>query len=273
MPRVAILLCAGYGTRMGALTANTPKPLLPVAGKPILDYLLERLAELDGLEAVHVVSNSRYLERFSAWAEDRRPHLGPDLEVHDDGSTDNRNRRGAVGDLDFVLRRIEPPDAGFETVGSETVAAMVAAGDNILRFSLEPLWRALLERGETHVLGLRETDPELLRRTGVLELGPGGRVVRLHEKPADPPSTWACPSLYGFSAAALARVGPYLAAGHEKDEIGRFVAYLATREPVYAVTVRGERLHVGSPEAYRRADEILRQAAGYYEAACNKSPR
>jgi glucose-1-phosphate thymidylyltransferase len=251
MTHVAILLCAGYGTRMGALTAETPKPLLPVAGKPVLDYLLEQLHELDGLEWIHVVSNSRYAERFRAWAHGWSQRTELELVVHDDGSTSNEDRLGAVGDLDFALRRIDRCDG-----------ALVAAGDNVYRFSLRPLWRAFAGDGRrSRVLGLRETDPEKLRRTGVLELGPGDRVLRLHEKPEDPPSEWACPSLYCLQRPALERVAGYLAAGRPRDEIGRFVAYLAPREPLYACKVAGVRLHVGSPEALRRADEILRQEA------------
>ena len=244
---IAILLCAGYGTRMGALTAETPKSLLPVAGKPVLDYLIELLIELDGLEQVHVVSNAKYAEPFRTWARDWNKRSRLELTVHDDGSTGNENRLGAIGDLDFVLRQMEMP-----------FGALVAAGDNIYRFSLRALWQAFAgDPARSRVLGLEETDPEKLRRTGVLELGEGDRVLKLHEKPERPPSTWACPSLYGFQAPALARVAEYLAAGHSRDEIGRFVAYLASREPLHACKITGERLHVGSPDALRRADEIL----------------
>lgn len=245
--RVAILLCAGYGTRMGALTAETPKPLLPVAGKPVLDYLLELLLQLDGLSQVHIVSNSRYAEPFHAWVRGWNERIDLGLTVHDDGSTDNDDRLGAIGDLDFVLRRIEPP-----------AGALVAAGDNIYRFSLRPLWQAFMSSDHSWVLGLEETR-EKLRRTGVLELGSDDRVQKLHEKPDLPPSTWACPSLYCLRASALERVAGYLAEGKPSDEIGRFVAHLVSREALYAHKVSGERLHVGSPEAYRRADKVLRR--------------
>ena len=247
---IAILLCAGYGTRMGALTADTPKPLLQVAGRPVLDYLLEQLLELDGLGQVHVVSNSKYVEAFRAWARGWRERTDLELVVHDDGSTGNPDRLGAIGDLAFALRR----------VGS-SAGALVAAGDNIYRFSLRPLWRAFVVGESSWVLGLEEADAAKLRRTGVLELGPGDRVVRLHEKPDAPPSTWACPSLYCLQPPALERVESYLAAGHGSDEIGRFVAHLAPREPLHACKVSGERLHVGSPEALRRADEVLRRGS------------
>jgi glucose-1-phosphate thymidylyltransferase len=232
---------------MGPLTQDRPKPLLPLAGRPLLDYLLDQLLELPGLGDVHVVSNRHYLEAFESWAAERRTSLGDrHLVVHDDGSTGSGNRLGAVGDLAFVLDRITAPEG-----------ALVAAGDNILRFSLEPLWHAFRTTGESHLLALREPDHDRLRRTGVLELDAGHRVLQLHEKPAAPPSEWACPSLYCLTAPALARLAPYLAAGHPRDEIGRFIAHLVEVEPVRAVPTEGERLHVGSPEAYRHAEKVL----------------
>ncbi len=250
--RIAILLCAGYGTRMGDLTAENPKPLLPVADKPVLDYLVEQLIGLPGLDAIHVVSNAHYIRPFDGWADGWQGRLPSELslEVHDDGTRGAGERLGAVGDLAFVLKRIGDVDG-----------ALVAAGDNILRFSLEPLWPVAVDVIGSQVLALHEPDPEKLRRTGVLELGEDRRVLRLHEKPDAPPSQWACPSIYWLSAAALARVRPYLDAGHPRDETGRFIAWLAEREAVHAVQLAGDRLHVGSPEAYRRADEILRREA------------
>ncbi|MEM7583491.1 MAG: sugar phosphate nucleotidyltransferase [Acidobacteriota bacterium] len=243
---IAILLCAGYGTRMGALTASTPKPLLPVGSKPMLDYLLDLLLELEGLGAIHVVSNARYLAAFQSWARQRSKRHRREIFVHNDGSTSNDDRLGAIGDLQFALRHA---DAG--------AGALVTAGDNIFRFSLQPLWQAFRDRGHSYVLGLEERDPQKLRRTGVLELAEDQRVGRLHEKPQEPPSHWACPSLYCLQPSALERLPSYLAASDQHDEIGRFLGYLASREPLYAHTTTGQRLHVGSPEALQHADREL----------------
>lgn len=244
MSSCAILLCAGYGTRMGELTARTPKPLLPVAGRPVLDYLLDQVRGFGGIETIHVVSNARHAEAFRRWAEG-----ADDLVIHDDGSTESGDRLGAVGDLGFVVERLETLPGG----------AFVAAGDNIFRFALEPFWRRFRERGVSQVLALEERDREKLRKTGVLELAADDRVLRLHEKPAHPPSTWACPPVYALDRAALERVGDYLAEGRRRDEIGRFAADLASRGRLEAWRARGERLDIGSPESYRLAEEILRR--------------
>ncbi len=234
---------------MGALVERTPKPLLPVAGRPVLDYLLDQLAGLEGLGAVHVVVSSRYAEAFERWAAAHEGRYPLPIRVFPNGTHSNEERLGAIGDLGFVLERTGVPDA-----------ALVAAGDNVLRFSLRPLWRTFLGGGGTHrVLALKEERRERLRHTGVLELDGGGRVVALHEKPDEPPSTWMCPPFYALGRSALERVAPYLASGEPADEIGRLIGHLARHETLHAVTTEGERLDIGSPDTYRRADELLRR--------------
>lgn len=250
-PPPAILLCAGYGTRMGPLTATTPKPLLEVAGRPVLDHLLERLLPLPRLGILHVVSNSHYASAFDAWARAWNARLGEArICVHDDGSRSADDRLGAIGDLAFVASRL----------GDDPLAdgALVMAGDNIFRFSLAPLWQGLTQRRETTVLALHESDQQRLRRTGVLELDDDHRVLRLHEKPEHPPSSWACPSIYALRPTALACLDAYLASGQGSDEIGRFIGHLVRQQTVRAVPTHGERLHVGSPQELAHADQVLR---------------
>lgn len=248
LPAAAIFLCAGYGTRMREL-GEKPKPLIEVGGRPMLDYLLEAVAGLAGIEEVHVATNSRFAAAFTSWAASRwRPELP--IRVHDDGSSTPETRLGAVGDLDFVLERAGIPEGG----------ALVSAGDNIFLFELTPFWRDFRDRGACRVLALEERDPSTLRRTGVLELA-GERVLRLHEKPAEPPSCWACPSIYALTPEALALAPAFLAAGHGRDEIGRFIAWLAEQGEVAATEANGDRLHVGSPEELAQAEAVLRARA------------
>ena len=96
----AIILAAGYATRLYPLTQNFPKPLLPVGGKPILDWLIEDLrAEVD--EFV-VVTNHKFSGIFEPWAADKQ-----NVRVLDDGTESNETRLGAVKDIQLACRGIE----------------------------------------------------------------------------------------------------------------------------------------------------------------------
>ena len=240
-----LLLCAGFGARMGEMTRSVPKPLLPIAGRPLLDHLLDRLTGLAELGEMHLVTNRGSRQRFERWAGERAPG-GPELRLWHNGCARAEERPGAIADLDFLWRRAGRPEK-----------AVVAGGDNIFLFPLAPFWREFHRRRENVVLALREPSLEERQRTGVLELDEDDRVLALHEKPERPPSSWICPALYGLRCSGLLRLAEYLDGDRPSDDLGRFIAFLVEREPVVACRMRGRRLHVGSPESYWEAERYF----------------
>src|SRR5712671_7284696 len=67
-----LILAAGYATRLYPLTQTKAKPLLDVAGKPMIDWVLDNLAPIPDLEHVHVVTNNKFVKDFKSWAEQYR---------------------------------------------------------------------------------------------------------------------------------------------------------------------------------------------------------
>lgn len=247
---IAIVLCAGFATRLYPLTQDFPKPLLQVGGRPVLDYLVDQLVAIPEMQAIHVATNARFYRHFLAWQSRRQEAPGSkpvQILVHDNGISEVEHRRGAIGDLALVVEKLPvlPP-------------AVVAAGDNIFRFSLAPIARQCLVEKKNVVVALHEADVQKLRRTGVLQLDAAGdRVVQLQEKPAEPRSHWSCPALYFLQPAALARVVPFARRPACPDAPGHFIAELITVEPVFAARVEGSRLDIGSLEALEQADRVL----------------
>ncbi|PYK59312.1 MAG: nucleoside-diphosphate-sugar pyrophosphorylase, partial [Verrucomicrobia bacterium] len=106
-----VLLAAGYATRLYPLTLAQPKPLLTVAGKPMIEYVLDNLAPVGGIERVYVVTNAKFAGHFQKWADVYRAtksNLG--LTIVNDGSTDDTNKLGAIGDLHLVITREKVDD-------------------------------------------------------------------------------------------------------------------------------------------------------------------
>src|ERR1043166_1252747 len=102
----ALILAAGYATRLYPLTQTKAKPLLEVAGKPMIDWVLDNLTPISDLERVYVVTNHKFVKDFQAWAEEyrkKRPKFT--IEIIDDGSTDDSDKLGAIGDITLVVTR------------------------------------------------------------------------------------------------------------------------------------------------------------------------
>jgi glucose-1-phosphate thymidylyltransferase len=276
----ALLLAAGYATRLYPLTRDTPKPLLPVAGRPIAAYMVEQLAAIPEIERLLVVTNARFAPHFRRWAAEQPSRFK--VEVVDDGTTTNETRLGAIGDVAFTLRR--HPELGAAPL-------FVLGGDNLVDFRLADLIQAFRERNgapavdspagapasagrvagapaaDSHspaaVIALvRESDPAQLRRSGVVTLDGSGRVAGFVEKPAVPPSDLTCPPFYVFPPEALALFPPYLEAGESADAPGSFIAWLHRRFPVYGHVFGAPRYDVGTPESYAAACRLFEARAG-----------
>ncbi len=238
---IAIILAAGYATRMHPLTRDFPKPLLEVGGRSILDHLLAQLEPLPQIARVVVVSNHRFLPQFQSWLA-QRPASGRPIELLDDGSTTNENRRGALGDLRFAIEQAGLDDDLF-----------VAAADNLLEFPLAGFIECLARRRCAWICVHRVQDLERLRRTGVVLLDADFRVVEFAEKPAEPKSEWAVPPLYLYPRELLPLLGERLAQPELSDASGSLIEWLCTRTPVHAHPIQGRILDIGNLAALEAA--------------------
>lgn len=120
---VCIVLAVGYATRLYPITENFPKPLFPVAQKPILNWLLDDLDAQAYITKFVVISNHKFIEHFKNWQE-KQSYAKP-IQILDDGSTDNEHRLDAVKDSQFAIETLDMKDN-----------LLVIAGDNVLDFSL-----------------------------------------------------------------------------------------------------------------------------------------
>ena len=240
-----IILAAGYATRLYPLTLTLPKPLLPVAGKPMVDHVLDNLAPIGGIDRVYVVTNARFAAHFQTWADAYRG-AKLSLTVVNDGSTDDSNKLGAIGDLNLVLTR--------ESVDDDII---VVAGDNLFSERLDGFGRYCRERNAP-VLGVYDVgDLEEARKYGVVSLAGEGKIGSFLEKPPQPTSTLIGIALYFYPKATLPLIKQYVAEGNNPDQPGRFVQWLYSRQPVYTWAVPGRWYDIGSKETLEEANRIF----------------
>ena len=241
----ALLLAAGFGTRLGALGEARPKALLEVAGRPAIESCAAAVEALPEVEAIDVVTNDRFHGAFVAW---RAARAGAKpVQLWNDGARVAAERRGAIGDLAHWLER-ERPDA----------AVLVLGADNVFDFSLAPL--AARAQREPSVALFDVGSAARVSRLASVELDAADRVVRFVEKDPAPRTTLACVALYGLPAAALGEVGVYLEQGGSPDNLGYFVEWLHLRQPVRGVRLAGRWVDIGTPEDYARAQSLFAPA-------------
>jgi glucose-1-phosphate thymidylyltransferase len=243
-----LILAAGYATRLYPLTLTKAKPLLEVAGKPMMEWVIDNLAPIAGIEKVYVVTNSKFAADFQSWADGyNRAHAKLAFEIVNDGSTSDADKLGAIGDLNFVIQKY----------GIDTSDLLVVAGDNLFNESLGA-FGTFCNQKKQPVLGVYDVGSlNEAKKYGVVAVGADGTITQFVEKPADPPSTLIGIALYFYPAATVKMIAQYLAEGNNPDQPGRFVQWLYPRTPVQTWRVPGTWFDVGSKETLEEANRIF----------------
>ena len=245
----AIVLAAGYATRLRPLTDTRAKELLPVGGRPIIDWIIDAITAVQIVDEIHIVTNSPKVEAFMRWAR------GRDVIVHDDGTSSNEDRLGAIGDMLFVIEQAQIDDD-----------LLVIAGDNLFEFSLADFAAFWRTKGKASAVAVRDVGSlELASHYGIVALGDDGRVIDFEEKPADPPSTLAATATYLFHREHARLIASYLDGEHGADQPGRFVGWLQRHEPVFGWLFDATWYDIGNHDQLLEADNRLRAVAGLPE--------
>ena len=243
-----LILAAGYATRLYPLTEKKAKPLLEVAGKPMMEWVIDNLAAIEGLKKVYVVTNEKFADDFRTWAERyNESHARLAFEIINDGSTSDSNKLGAIGDINLVISRGNLAEDDL----------IVVAGDNLFSESLQDFGRFCRERNQP-VLGVYDVGYlDEAKKYGVIAVDSQGVITSFEEKPSEPKSTLIGIALYFYPKATVTSIPTYLAAGNNPDQPGRFVQWLYQRTPVQTWKVPGTWFDVGSKETLEEANRIF----------------
>src|SRR5713226_9287705 len=206
-----VILAAGYATRLYPLTLTQPKPLLPVAGQPMIEYVLDNLAPIGGLDRTYVVTNAKFAGHFQKWSDDYRATKAKlEFTIVNDGSTDDSNKLGAIGDLHLVLTR--------EKVDDDLI---VVAGDNLFSKTLEGFGKFCREKNAPVLAVYDVGNLEEIKKYNSITMDADSRITFFEEKPKNPTSTVTGIALYYYPKATLPLIRQYVAEGNNPDQPGR----------------------------------------------------
>ncbi|MDD5583959.1 MAG: nucleotidyltransferase family protein [Candidatus Omnitrophica bacterium] len=235
-----LILAAGYGTRLYPLTLNLPKPLIPINGKPVINFLLDKVRVFPfPVKEIKVVCNDKFYKNFLHW----KKQCDIKVKIVNDGSTTPENRLGAIRDIKFAI-------------GKTLDDWLVLGGDNLFEDTLVDFMRFVHKRKPYPVIGVHTLkDKKLASRFGVVIMNKKGRIEKLLEKPADPPTNMVASCIYYFPKESLTLLDAFLNAGHNTDASGKYIAWLAQQEDVFGYILKGDWLDVGHYDALRLAEK------------------
>jgi len=239
----ALILAAGYATRLWPLTLNKPKPLLPVGGRPMIEHILIKLKDTD-IKDVLIVTNSKFVTNFNQW---KKGYKGKQkIHVVDDLMRTLKDRRGSIGDTIFAIEK--------KKVKTDL---LVIAGDNIFDFDLKGFIEKSRDNMPHATIGLFDIGKKAsAKEYGIVKLDKNSKVSSFQEKPKRPKSTLAAMCLYYFPKQKLNMLRRYKREKNPLDLAGSFIKWLSEREDVYGYVFKGRWLDIGDKKSLKRAQKL-----------------
>lgn len=246
---IAILLAAGYATRLYPLTKDKPKSLLPLGKKLIIDYIMESIDSIADISQIVLVTNALFANQFQAWA-DSCPREGKaPITIVNDGTDSDDNKRGAIGDIKFVIDTLNISDD-----------IMILAGDNIFTYDINDMYAFYKEKQAPTLVAINVPEKHQLQKLAVAVISDEGQILEMEEKPQEPKSTWGIYATYFYGKDILPLFDTYLNEGNSPDAPGNFPSWLYKRMPIYAFKAEGNCIDIGTIENYYSTLEQYKDA-------------
>jgi len=240
----ALILAGGYGTRLYPLIKDTPKALLEVNGKELINYILDKIEHLKGLNEVLVVTNDKFEKILQEWAGRQTSFLYP-ITIINDGTSTPEDRLGSIGDIDFAIKK--------ESLNDDV---LVLGSDNLFDFGLDEFFNTAVKKPESVSIGLYDVgDLEEAAKFGVVGLSADQKIISFIEKPAKPESTLIAMCMYYLPQKTLGFIRDYLIESQKSDTAGDYIRWLHESRDVYGFKFTGKWYDIGSIESYEEAQK------------------
>jgi len=240
----AVVLAGGFAKRMWPLTENRPKHLLPVAGRPMLDYVIEKLEPLSELDQIFISTNTRFEDHFGSYLatiETRK-----DISLFIEETHSEQEKLGSVGGLGYLIRENSIDDE-----------LLVIGGDNIFAFRMTDFMDYFHSKRANTVALYDLKSKAKARLYGVVSIDANDKIINFQEKPSRPLSTLVSTACYAFTKKGVRNILRYLNEGNDPDKMGHFIEWLYRNDDVFGFVFTGLWFDIGSFESYNEANEYF----------------
>lgn len=239
----AIILAAGYATRLYPLTLDKPKALLLIKDKAMIEYSLRKIEEINEIDEIFIITNNKFYDVVNRWVNNNKEKFKQKINVINDLTNSNEERLGGIGDLWFCIEKSKINDD-----------VLVLNSDNLFDFSLKEAFD-FFQRKKGIVNGIYLVNSkEEAKKHGVVELL-NNKIISFEEKPAEPRTNFTSIGVYFFPMQILSMIKKYLDQGNNKDAPGNLIKYFSERFNVYGYLFKGRLFDIGNIEAYNRINE------------------
>ena len=235
--------------------ANTPKPLLAIAGKPVMEWTLDLLLPRKEIDRIFIVSNNLFYINYEKWLAEKMEErtglfhtYGKKIVLCDDKSQNINDKLGAIGDISFVMKQAKIKDD-----------LLVVAGDNLFEINFTDFIRYFKKHGTT--VGLKDfkgSSRNIISQYGLVTLDDDKRIIDFEEKPAQPQTTLVAMCLYIFAKGDLKLINEYLKKGFNPDAPGYYLQWLYKQRDIYGYTLKGKWFDIGDIDSYEKASDYYR---------------
>lgn len=238
----AIILAAGYATRLYPLTLSQPKSLLTIGKKKMIEHIVHKIEYLKEVDEIFIVSNDLFYDDFLQWSKGYRSRKS--IKIINDGTTSNQDRLGAVGDIRFVIENEDIEDD-----------VLVIAGDNLFEFSLLNFNNFFKEKKSCVVAIYDIKKKELaVKKYGIVEVDEKNKIVNFEEKPAEPKTSLVSTACYIFAKEHIVLLKKCLEESVALDNLGDFIKWLIEKKDVYAYIFKEKWFDIGSHEQFEEVN-------------------
>jgi len=243
----AIILAAGYGTRLYPLTLDKPKPLLNIDNKTILDHIISNIKKTNEIENIFLATNNKFYTQFENW---KQSSDYKDIIIINDKTNTPEERLGAVGDILYVVQQQDLEED-----------LLVLGGDNLFDFEINDMLAEFFRKKQSLVLVYDLQDSSLASgKYGVIEIDNNNQIIGFEEKPEKPKSSLVSTACYLFKKEDIGLLSDkYSKENYLFDNLGDFVKYLSLNSKVSAFMLKGNWYDIGDLETLKKARTFYRE--------------